>query len=121
MSYVHTPADCSTQPDLTALAEKIVRNLVQHFDTDRLAVQQVMCVAEEAGEFVGAYRRFAGMARRSGPFDDVKEELADVVITSFVTAQVLGIDLDAAIREKAEKVMSRGWRDKPAEVSNGTA
>ena len=117
MSYLHTTADCPVRTDLTKLAEKIVRNLVVHFDTDRLAVQQVLCVAEEAGEFVGAYRRFAGMARRSGPFEDVKEELADVVITSFVTAQVLGIDLDAAIREKADKVMSRGWRESTPEVS----
>jgi NTP pyrophosphatase (non-canonical NTP hydrolase) len=115
MSYLHTPADCG--PDLAGLAEKIVRNLVLHFDTGRLEIQQVMCLAEEAGEFVAAYRRFAGMARRSGPFDDVKAELADVVITAYVTAQVLGIDLDAAIQAKAEQVFSRGWRDKPAEVA----
>lgn len=110
MSYLHTSADCA--PDHTKLAEAIVRKLVLHFDTDRLAVQQVMCLAEEAGEFVGAYRRWAGMARRSGPWDDVKAELADVVITAYVTAQVLGIDLDEAIRVKSGKVFSRGWRDK---------
>jgi NTP pyrophosphatase (non-canonical NTP hydrolase) len=117
VSYPHTSADCPARTDLSKLAEKVVRNLVVHFDTDRLAIQQVLCLAEEAGEFVGAYRRWAGMARRSGPWEDVKAELADVAITAFVTAQVLGIDLDEAVREKTETIMSRGWRDKPAEVS----
>lgn len=117
MTYTHTSADCPARTDLAKLADTIVPNLRENFPDTDLKQQQVMCLAEEAGEFVGAYRRFAGMARRSGPFDDVKAELADVAITAYVTAQVLGIDLDEAIREKAEKIMSRGWRDKPAEVS----
>jgi len=97
--------------DLQEFAETVVKHLREHFSADSLRTQQVMCLAEETGEFVGAYRRWAGLARRSGDWDDVEAELADVVITAYVTADLLGIDLDAAWRAKAEIVMTRGWRD----------
>jgi NTP pyrophosphatase (non-canonical NTP hydrolase) len=71
----------------------------------------VLALAEEAGEFTAAYRRWAGMARRAGTWDDVLAELADVVITAHVTARVLGIDLDAVWRAKAAVVLARGWRN----------
>ena len=103
--------------DLRDLAVEITERLREHFPDTDLKQQQVLCLAEEAGEFVGAYRRWAGMARRSGPWGDVEAELADVVVTAYVTAQVLGIDLDAAVGEKTKVVFTRGWRDKPAEVS----
>jgi NTP pyrophosphatase (non-canonical NTP hydrolase) len=98
---------------LTELAEIVAGHLREHFDPATLAVQQVLCLAEESGEFTAAYRRHAGMARRRGTWDDVRAELADVVITAYVTARVLGIDLDAAWREKAEAVLARGWREPP--------
>lgn len=72
---------------------------------------QIYNLAEEVGEFVGAYRRWKGLARRSGTFDDVRHELADVVITSYVTAAVLDIDLARAIREKFHIIFSRGFRE----------
>ncbi len=84
--------------------------LANGFDEETLDQQQVLCLAEETGEFVGAYRRWKGMARRSGPFSDVEAELADVVITAFVVADRLGVDLDAAVAQKLEVVFSRGWR-----------
>jgi len=71
----------------------------------------VLALAEEAGEFVGAYRRWAGMARRSGPWSEVQAELADVVITAYLTAHVLGIDLDGACQDKAAVISTRGWKD----------
>jgi hypothetical protein len=57
----------------------------------------VLCVAEEAGEVVGAYRRYAGLARRPGTLAELGAELADVVITSYVSAHAMLFDLDAAI------------------------
>jgi NTP pyrophosphatase (non-canonical NTP hydrolase) len=87
--------------------------LREHFDPATLPVQQVLALAEEAGEFTAAYRRWAGLARRTGPWHDVEAELADVVITAYVTAAVLGIDLDAAARAKTQIVFTRGWREPP--------
>jgi NTP pyrophosphatase (non-canonical NTP hydrolase) len=86
-------------------------HLREHFPADTLALQQVLCLAEETGECVAAYRRWAGLARRTGEWEQVSAELADVVITAYVTADVLGFDLDAAWQAKAAVVLTRGWRD----------
>lgn len=79
--------------------------------------RQTMALAEECGEFVGAVRRWSGNARRSGPFSDVRQELADVVITAFVTAVTLGIDLPGEIEAKLTEIFDRGWREAPASVT----
>jgi NTP pyrophosphatase (non-canonical NTP hydrolase) len=98
---------------LPQTAARLADRLREHFDPATLPVQQVLALAEEAGEFTAAYRRWAGLARRTGPWHDVEAELADVVITAYVTAHVLGIDLDAACRAKTEVVFTRGWREPP--------
>jgi len=93
-------------------AKSIVSSLTANgFDPAVEDTRQVLCVAEEAGEFVGAYRRWKGMARRSGSFDDVRLELADVVITAYVAADVIGFELDRAIEDKLTIVFNRGWRE----------
>ena len=98
---------------LPAAAGHLAARLHEHSDPATLPVQQVLAVAAEAGEFTAACRRLAGLARRPGTRDDVTAELANVVITACVTAAVLGIDLDAAWRAKAEVVFTRGWREPP--------
>lgn len=97
--------------DLTALGASFAERLREHFPADNERDRQVLALAEEVGEFVGAYRRWSGNARRAGSFDDVRDELADVVITAYVTAAVLDIDLDEAIEAKAAKIRTRGWRE----------
>jgi NTP pyrophosphatase (non-canonical NTP hydrolase) len=72
---------------------------------------QIMALAEEAGEFVGAMRRWRGMARRSGTEEEAQAELADVVITAYGMANVMGWDLESLISNKVEKVMTRGWKE----------
>jgi NTP pyrophosphatase (non-canonical NTP hydrolase) len=97
--------------DLRIIAREIAFQLRQHFPEDQEWNRQVFALAEETGEFVGAYRRWAGMARRTGSWDDVEAELADVVITAYVTAHCLEIDIDQACERKLRTVFGRGWRD----------
>jgi NTP pyrophosphatase (non-canonical NTP hydrolase) len=119
-------ADAARQPAgyrntaLADLAAEINARLAEHFDQDTLYVQHALALAEEAGEFTGAFRRWAGLARRTGTWADMVAELADVVITAYVTADVLGIDLAAAITAKAGIILTRGWRDpRPASTDAG--
>jgi NTP pyrophosphatase (non-canonical NTP hydrolase) len=42
----------------------------------------------------------------------VVEELADVVITSWVLADMLKIDLDQAMSDKLTIIFNRGWKEK---------
>lgn len=90
---------------------KLEQNGFTHADQpDR----QALALAEEVGEFIGAYRRWRGMARRTDTVEHVIEELADVVITAFVAAAEYGWDLDAAIDNKLEIILTRGWREENA-------
>jgi NTP pyrophosphatase (non-canonical NTP hydrolase) len=96
--------------DLPATAADVAGHLEAAGFTESVTLRQTLALAEEVGEFVGAVRRHAGMARRPGPFSDVEAELADVVLTAFVTAHTMGIDLRQALEDKLAVVYTRGWR-----------
>ena len=71
---------------------------------------QALCVAEEAGELVGAYRRWSGKARRLGTKEDLAHEVADVLIVTAVFAERAGIDIDEAVTDKLSIIYNRGWK-----------
>lgn len=101
--------------DLAGLAAKLQTELAMNrrdgINDDNMLDIQALCVAEEAGELVGAYRRYAGRARRSGTLAELAEEVADVLIATAVFAQRAGIDISEAIRSKLRVIYSRGWKD----------
>ncbi|WP_432841062.1 MazG nucleotide pyrophosphohydrolase domain-containing protein [Dactylosporangium sp. CA-092794] len=100
-----------TLADLPAVAADVAAKLAEAGFTEAPHLRQTLALAEEAGELVGAVRRHYGMARRTGPFSDIEAELADVVLTAFVTAHTMGIDLERALAAKLAVVYTRGWRD----------
>ncbi|MEV8512267.1 MazG nucleotide pyrophosphohydrolase domain-containing protein [Dactylosporangium sp. NPDC051484] len=100
-----------TLADLPGVAADVAAKLTDAGFTEAPHLRQALALAEEAGEFVGAVRRHYGLARRSGSFEDVEAELADVVITAFVTAHTMGIDLERAVAAKLGVVYTRGWRE----------
>lgn len=100
-----------TLADLPEAAAGVAAKLTAAGFTEVPHLRQALALAEEAGEFVGAVRRHYGLARRGGPFADVEAELADVVITAFVTAHTMGIDLERAVADKLGVLYTRGWRD----------
>jgi len=100
--------------DLRFIARRLLRDLVANrrpaiTDANQLDVQ-ALCVAEEAGELIGAYRRWAGKARRTGTRRELEDEIADVLIVTAVFAERAGIDLDQAIAAKLAVICTRGWR-----------
>lgn len=106
-------------PNLDYEADQIVKELrANGFTVEDQPERQALALAEEVGEFVGAWRRWRGQARRSDTVDHVIEELADVVITAYVTAAEQGWDLNEAVRNKLNTIMTRGWRE-TMEKTNG--
>ena len=69
-------------------------------------------LAEEVGELISAVRKNnTGGSIGSGSIPgDVKEELADVFILILSLANLHGIDLEEAFREKEEKNKKRTWK-----------
>jgi NTP pyrophosphatase (non-canonical NTP hydrolase) len=104
-------SDSLTLAELAQIAESMELSIrAAGFDTRDAWIRQTLNVAEEAGEFVGSVRRFMGLARRSGAREEMEAEFADVIISSFAAAYVLGIDADEAIQKKLKIIFSRGWR-----------
>lgn len=101
--------------NLKALAEDLDRTLAlnrrPNITDENVLDTQAMCVAEEAGELVGAYRRWRGRARRLGTKEDLEHEIADVLIVTAVFARRAGIDIDQAVFDKLEIIYNRGWQD----------
>lgn len=96
--------------DVSTLATIIMQKCRQ-YNAGGTEQSQLMAVAEEAGEFIGAMRRWRGMARRSGTEEEAQKELADLAITCYAMADVMGWDLDRLIDTKAEVILNRGWKE----------
>lgn len=71
---------------------------------------QLMALAEETGEFIGAMRRWRGLARRPGTEQEAKSELADVIISAYAMADVMGWDVEQITSAKLQKIFTRGWK-----------
>lgn len=102
------PLDASGETPVAELSEsvEILERVAANF-VDKLPIRGVLAVAEEAGEFVGAYRRWIGEARRSGTFAEVEDELADVILAAWSTAVSLHMDLPAVLVRKGRVVLDR--------------
>lgn len=91
-----------------AIVDQIrMKGFTKEAQPDRAA----LAVVEESGEFIGAYRRWTGQARRTGPESAVIEELADVVISAYAMAAEHGWDLNEAVTNKLHIAFARGWRE----------
>lgn len=96
------------------VAKRIAAKVDENFPTvsyQNRMLRQTVAIAEEAGEVAGAMRRYLGLARRNGSLEEVAEELSDLLITLYVAAYRLGIDLDMAAAQKVDIMFERGWKD----------
>lgn len=98
-------------PDLQQIATDLLKALEENRpDHEHDAQIAVVCLAEEVGELASAWRRWAGKARRSGTFEEMEAELADVLIVAASFAVRAGIDIDRAVQKKLDTIYSRGWK-----------
>lgn len=108
----NAPVTFAELTDLLTTSATVIMESARLANTGGNVQSQTLCVAEEAGEFVGAMRRWQGMARRSGTEEEAQNELADVIVSAFAMADVMGWDIDSVIRHKLEHIMTRGWSDR---------
>lgn len=94
------------------LAEEIRFHANQGATDDEWRDAQAMVVAEEAGEFIGAYRRWRGFARRPGEAKEMYKELSDVIIASLLMFAVLDADAQMHVKAKLHDVITRGYVNK---------
>lgn len=75
---------------------------------EQVTAWQGVTLAEETGEALKEFRRWQGQARSEGTQAKFGEELADVVITAFVFADLTGVNLWERIADKLDKIEQRG-------------
>lgn len=117
---------------IRALQDHLKESARQGADEQTALDSQFIGIGEEAGEALGAYRRWRGFARRAGTSAEVYDELADVLIVTMVgiihyaevQGHVLGSGDGSVIEEvlsrKLNKIFSRGWVNKDAEGGQPT-
>jgi len=103
-------------------AVKFVNAMNEHFPGmyQKSPLQPTLCLVEEAGEFAGAMRRLMGLARRSGTIVEAMDELADVVISAHIAANVYHFDLEDAIARKWHTIMTRGFKEPRGELNGNS-
>jgi len=109
---------------IRALQDNLKDSARQGADEQTALDSQFIGIGEEAGEALGAYRRWRGFARRAGTSQEVYDELADVLIVTMVgilhyaevQGHILGTGDGTVIEEvlarKLNKIFSRGWINK---------
>lgn len=88
-------------------------------DSTSEANRQIMALAAEAGEVIGAYLRYTGQARRSGSKEELEDELTDLILTAFATAYINGLNPDDFLERKLRVIFERGWKEQcPSSTDN---
>lgn len=100
---------------ISDIASTIKYNACQGATDNEWADAQAMCVVEEAGEFIGEYRRLRGFARRAGDREAMLAELSDVVIAAMVMFWNLDADPHTYIQDKLRTIVTRGYVNKEAQ------
>jgi NTP pyrophosphatase (non-canonical NTP hydrolase) len=79
--------------------------------SEKHPVFQAAKIAEETGEAINLVFKLAGFRRESYDTDEIRkklsEELADIVITTYVCAKVCGVDLWKAVEKKLDVEIER--------------
>jgi NTP pyrophosphatase (non-canonical NTP hydrolase) len=78
---------------------------------DGTAVQECLLLAEEVGELAKAVRKESGMAiDNRSRFGKISHEIADVLWVTAAIANLYGINLEEAFREKEAINHGRTWQ-----------
>lgn len=107
-SKLHLKAN-PTLADLQQYVREMV--LERGFDKDDDLAKKFMMLTEEVGEFAKASRKTAGLHFADDSLQsDAALEAADVFIVLVGLCNMLGIDLEQAVRDKEEINKQRTWR-----------
>ena len=86
--------------------ERLKRSLNLH-DQDKMVLAVTAKLAEELGEVSAEVLGKANLQRKDKTIGSLDEELADLIITSFILAKISGVDVENSIREKIKKINQR--------------
>ena len=99
--------------DFVATELERIRKRTEISDHREFTLAQMIKISEEQGELADAILSMFSLQRKEKQevFDtsNVKEEIADVIITAWLLAKSLDIPVDQALEEKMEKIKKRDY------------
>lgn len=100
--------DDPTLGDLQQYVADMVKE--RGFDADNIPFR-FMLLIEECGEFARAARkRTGGKFAADTQTAEIEDEAADILIILLGLCNMLGVDLEKAVRQKEEKNKQRVWK-----------
>lgn len=96
----------------TDVEDQRIRNLYGNYpDDEKRALARNVKLAEEVGELSNAVLAHFSFQRKDklekAEKDNLPEEFADVIITSLLLANCLGVDVGHALEKKIAKIQAR--------------
>jgi NTP pyrophosphatase (non-canonical NTP hydrolase) len=103
-----------TVEDLLDFSKQEHSRLISHYKIERSKVRYTMFakLVEEVGEFSEALLTSDSYQRKSKLKNNethIDEELADIILISFLLSQELDIDLPKALKDKIERIKKRKY------------
>lgn len=101
--------------DLKKFIKKEDKRLRKHYgnykDEEKRILARTVKLAEELGELCDEVLSCNSMQRKdkldNHDANNLSEEFADVVITTFLLAEVMKVDIEKALKEKIKKINER--------------
>ncbi len=103
-------AHIKASPTLADLQEYVAAHVQERGFNQETPLQECLLLAEEVGELAKAVRKETGMAVDSqSRFGKISHEIADIIWVTTALANMYGIDLEQAFREKEVINHERVW------------
>ena len=114
LSASDIPPDTATLRDIQTYIAKLAK--LRGYDTD--VAGEMLFLTEEIGELAKALRDFIGAQfDQKTSHKNLREELHDVLVNLLNIANLTGVDIFDAFREKELADLSRHWQKSP-EISS---
>lgn len=103
------------KPTLQDIQQYIAKMKIERGHNTEDKAYEAMLLAEEVGELISAIRKTmkgggVDVAKTPLTIDDVKDEIADVLIFLLSIANMHDINVEEAFRQKEEKNKKRTWK-----------
>ena len=92
-------------------SERLNKYYIDCTDQEKIILARTVKLSEELGGLCDAILAFNSMQRKEKlenyNTEDLSEEFADVVITTLVLAESVGVDIEKSLKKKIEKINQR--------------
>ncbi len=91
--------------------ERLISNYYSDYDEDKLKFSATVKLVEEVGELCSQVLKKCGKQRseklKNNKHEEIESEVADVLITTLILSELVGVDPQKALSDKIKKIEGR--------------